>query len=380
MPGIEELIMRHCPNLNDKGLRILAEGLTRLSELQVGGKTAVSSRGILRFAQLRGQQLTKLELSLPPDFSLLHLRDMLGLCPNLLDVTFHFAKETHDAAAASTIILPKSRIEKASLGLLPSVGVGPFTDSVSAQLRVLALFECHGLAFSQIQELLGKCVVLEDFRLHLCCCGRGGYGMTADGPAAGADADSSSSSKSLHCLMLGFCQKVDAGAKSMARKVLELCPRVTELTLKFGRKLDPVALLNNRLPHLEQLTVFQCSLVSMPRVAKNSTFDRLHSLTLGKCMNVTDQLLVVVVGLCPGLSRLSVSCGWVEGPTMGDSVPSFGGLCRLVAACPALIRLSMASCFAQPGLWQDANGNLVAAEPRPKLQALFFRIVLIYAL
>ena len=166
----------------------------------------------------------------------------------------------------------------------------------------------------------------------------------------------------------------------MAKKVLELCPRVTELTLKFGRNLNPVALLTNRLPHLEQLTVFQCSLVSMPRVAKNSTFDRLHSLTLGKCMNVTDQLLVVVVGLCPGLSRLSVSCGWVEGPTMGDSVPSFGGLCRLVAACPALIRLSMASCFAQPGLWQDANGNLVAAEPRPKLQALFFRIVLIYAL
>jgi hypothetical protein len=44
--------------------------------------------------------------------------------------------------------------------------------------------------------------------------------MTAGGPTAGADADaSSSSSKSLHCLMMGFCQKVDAGAKSMARKV-----------------------------------------------------------------------------------------------------------------------------------------------------------------
>jgi hypothetical protein len=299
---------------------------------------------------------------------------MLGLCPNLLDVTFHFAKETHDAAAASPIILPRSRIEKASLGLLPSVGVGPFTESVAAQLRVFALFECRGLAFSQIKELLGKCVVLEDFRLHLCCCGRGGYGMTADGPAADADADadgSSTCSKDLHCLMLGFCQKVDAKAKSMAKKVLELCPRVTELTLKFGRNLNPVALLTNRLPHLEQLTVFQCSLVSAPRVPKNSsTFDRLHSLTLDECMNVTDELLAVVVGLCPGLSRLSVSCGRLEGPTMGDSVPSFGGLCRLVPACPALTRLSMANCFAQPGLWQDDNGNLVAAEPRPKLQAV----------
>jgi hypothetical protein len=370
MPGIEELIMRHCPNLNDKGLRILAEGLTRLSELQVGGKTAVSLRGILRFAQLRGQQLAKLELSLPPDFSLRHLRDMLGLCPNLLDVTFHFAKETHDAAAASTIILPKSKIEKATLGQLPSVGVGPFTDSVAAQLRMLALFECHGLAFSQIKELLGKCVVLDDLRLHLCCCGgRGGVGMTAGGAAAGTDADSSSSSKSLHCLMLGFCQKVDAGAKNMARNVLELCPRVTELTLKFGRKLDPVALLTNRLPHLEQLTVFQCSLVSAPRVPKNSsTFDRLHSLTLDECMNVTDELLVVVVGLCPGLSRLSVSCGRLD--AMGDSVPSFGGIPRLLAACPALTRLSMANCFSRPGVWEDDNGNLVAAEPRPKLQAV----------
>jgi hypothetical protein len=100
-----------------------------------------------------------------------------------------------------------------------------------------------------IKELLGKCVVLEDFRLHLCCCGWD-VGMTAGGPTAGADVDASSSrSKSLHCLMLGFCQKVDAGVNSMARKVLELCPWVTELTVKFGWKLDPVALLTN---HLQQ--------------------------------------------------------------------------------------------------------------------------------
>jgi hypothetical protein len=52
--------------------------------------------------------------------------------------------------------------------------------------------------------------------------------------------------------MLGFCQKVDAGVKSMTRKVLELCPRVTELMLKFGWKLDSAALLTNHLPHLQQ--------------------------------------------------------------------------------------------------------------------------------
>jgi hypothetical protein len=43
-------------------------------------------------------------------------------------------------ASNCNIILPKSRIEKATLGLLPSVGVGPFTESVAAQLHLLALF------------------------------------------------------------------------------------------------------------------------------------------------------------------------------------------------------------------------------------------------
>lgn len=53
------------------------------------------------------------------------------------------------------------------------------------------------------------------------------------GPAAAGVVDDGGS-KTVHDLMLCFCEKVDVGAKSMARKVLALCPQAKRLTLKFG--------------------------------------------------------------------------------------------------------------------------------------------------
>ena len=134
--------------------------------------------------------------------------------------------------------------------LMPSVGVGPFTRSVATQLRVLALGLCHSLTLYQIRELLSQCAFLEDLGLHLCCCDRGVAMKTGCPPSMYGNGVN----KTVHKLMLCFCQKVDVGAKSMARKVLELCPQVQKLSLKLGRKLDPVALLSSRVSALEELS------------------------------------------------------------------------------------------------------------------------------
>ncbi|MFN9999697.1 MAG: hypothetical protein ACK559_01085, partial [bacterium] len=113
MPAIEELVLGFCPNLNNKELLILGRGLTRLRRLQVERETAVSSRGFLRFLQLRGQNMNHLDIDLPSDFSLVNLRKMLELCPNLSDAGLYFASRDDDPAAlteASNIILPKTKL------------------------------------------------------------------------------------------------------------------------------------------------------------------------------------------------------------------------------------------------------------------------------
>jgi len=117
-------------------------------------------------------------------------------------------------SSAAEIILPKTGIMQASMILMPSAGILPFSRSIADQVRVLALGQCRGLTFSQIREVMNQCASLEDLRLHLCCCGRG-LGMKAEGRVAD---DGGICSKTLHDLVLVFCHSVDAAGKSLDGK------------------------------------------------------------------------------------------------------------------------------------------------------------------
>ena len=111
--------------------------------------------------------------------------------------------------------------------------------------------------------------------------------------------------------------------------MLDLATKVRRLKLKFGSRIDLVALLHNRLPFLEHLDLFQCSLAplttAVPTTRNMTVLHHLHSLSLENCTNVTDELVLVLVGLCPCLSDLSISC--VVGKTEESmSVPNFAVL------------------------------------------------------
>jgi hypothetical protein len=225
----------------------------------------------------------------------------------------------------------------------------------------LALWQCPSLTFSQIRELLLECACLKDVRLHLCCC-KQGVAMKAEGRAVTAGSINGRS-RTVRDLTLGFCNKVDVQAKSLAREVLELCPALKKLALKFGNKVDPVSLLVNRAPVLEQLDVFQCSLLLTPRFKyRSGALPYLHSFTLEECRQVTSEILVYLVRQCPRLSHLFL--GLVPWGLFRD-FPTFGGLTCLLGTCPNLTRLSMVNCCLQGSL---------AAEELPlqlKLQAVF---------
>ena len=127
----------------------------------------------------------------------------------------------------SKFIMPATKIEMATNFGMPSGGEGPFSRSVSTTLGLLALYQCPGLTFSQMRELLLECSCLKDVCLHLCCCEQG-IAMKAEGRAVTAGSINSRS-KTVQDLTLGFCNKVDVQAKNLTRKVLELGPAVKKL-------------------------------------------------------------------------------------------------------------------------------------------------------
>lgn len=97
-PGLETLHTEACTKLTDAGLVLLAQGLPRLRCLILKGQTEVSPEGILQFAKLRGGSLDHLAISwLPENFTMIHFRDLLAFCPNLLDtmLIFENQKDSH---------------------------------------------------------------------------------------------------------------------------------------------------------------------------------------------------------------------------------------------------------------------------------------------
>jgi hypothetical protein len=187
-------------------------------------------------------------------------------------------------------------------------------------------------------------------------------------------------SKTVNKVMMCFCPNEDVRAKSMAREVLELCPQIKKLSLKFARMLDLMTLLTNCLSALEELNVVRCTIKSNTRSSSRNrgTFPQLHSLTFEACQHVTDHLLLVLAEMSPRLSHLSVDCTTLLGPAVGDSVPSFRGLARLLEIRPTLTRLSMSDCFNDDSSLgareDDSNDNRdlwAAGSAELSLQAVF---------
>jgi hypothetical protein len=345
--------MKNCYDVKDAGLLALAQGLPHLRTLhmlQVKFDTALSPGGILRFAELRGQGLSELSLPLPSTFTHQHFQDLLAFCPNLLVTSFYFMKQQTDLAMTTALdfVLPETMMKHITLKNMPSAWVGPFTRTIAANVQTLLLTECVGLSLDQIRDTVKECSSLEELRLHLCCCAQG-LAMTS---TKGQVAVGSVVSHTVKHLTLQFCQKVDFTAKNMARKVLELCPGVRRMQFWEGLKVYPVALLQNRLPCMEELEIYKCSLLSTSvRSAASPTttsgaFPNLNSITFKECKNVSDRLLTVMAELSPRLSHLFVSCAWrvavmlgphapEEDPTTGECLPTFGGLRRLLGRVEA---------------------------------------------
>jgi hypothetical protein len=338
-PGIQSLtILTISLYQNDAGLLALAEGLPHLRILHMLPEKfypLLSPGGILRFAELRGRDLLELSLPFPRDFTPNHFQDLLAFCPNLLATSFCFKKQHPNPPAILSspvdFVLPQTKMKTVTMINMPNDWVGPFTRSIAANVQTLSLIESVGLTFDQIREAVTECSSLEELRLHLCCCAQD-LAMNSEGQAAVSSGGGGG--QNVKHLSLQFCQKVDPEAKSMARKVLELCPGVRRVELREGRKVYPVALLLDRLPRLEELEVYKCSLVStvVPSELKTTSgaFPYLSSILFQGCMNVSDRLLAVMAELSPRLSQLCVGCDWLEGPTTGECVPTFSGLRRLL--------------------------------------------------
>ena len=359
-PNLETLDLWGCSLLDDEALLVLGEGLPRLRSLHLSGKqkTAISSEGILQFAQLRGHTLTGLLLPLPPGFNLLHLHQLLLFCPDLLSAEFYFPHKLDPPLEASmdTIILPQNKIRSAKLSGLPGTDIAWFTRSAALHLRSLALHNCHGLPLTQVTSLMEECVHLELLELSLCCCIRG-LAM----PVAGAPMGTTRGGgvvRHVKTLLLKFCEKVDAGAQKFAGKLLNFCPLVREVELRDGLELDlPVLLFSHSLPYLQKLRVAGSTprlYTAWPdtRTGCKYNLPRLHNVSLENCGNMSDRFLEFLAGKCPRLSDLSVSVDW----KLGGDCPTFRGLSRLLhQVSPSLHRLSVVN---QVGAWAD-NGDLL---------------------
>jgi hypothetical protein len=327
-------------NLNDAGLLALTKGLPHLRILHIlydysDPEVCLSPGGVLYFAELRGRNLLKLSLPFPSNFTLNHFQDLLASCPNLLETDFVFKKQETDSTMSSALdfVLPQTRMKHVTMTNMPNAWVGPFTRSIAANVQTLSLNECVGLTFTQIIKVVNECSSLEDLRLELCCCE--GMAMNSEGQVAVGG-----SSQTVKYLSLQFCdsREVDLEANIMARKVLELCPRVRKMEFVQGRDFSPVALLLDRLPCLEELELYCCSMESssVPSASKgNKGFPHLNSINFKRCTSVSDSLLADMAELSPRLSHLFVD-------SIHGYVPTFRGLRRLLGRvetkkCPLTI-------------------------------------------
>jgi len=364
-PGIQELYIFFGEDLKDADLLILAQGLTHLRILQTENTTAVSPAGLLRFAELRGHGLHELNFYFPSGFTMTDFQDLLGFCPNLENGDFSFVDQKNDWTMSNAVdfVLPTTKIKWVSTSFMALM---PFTRSIAAHVRLLSLSYCRDLTFFQIKEVVKECGCLEDLRLHLCCC-RLGLNVEASGRVAAGEG-----SKTVQELWLHFCEKVDVQAKSVARKVMDLCPRVKRLQLRRGRKFDPLAQVNNRLPFLEELKVYRCSLVTPTASNQMGAFPPVKSIIFEECMNVSDELLALLAELCSSLSHLTVSCDYLEGLNGGEDVPTFEGLLRLLTLLPTLTQLSLSGCVFSGRMVRMEWKGLAAKLPVLKLQQVTF--------
>ncbi len=322
---------------DDAGLLALAKGLPHLRILRIlcdyeyaYPEVCWSPGSVLRFAELRGRDLVKLGLLFPLNFTLNHLKDVLASCPNLLETDFWFEAEHRrqtDPAMRSAldIVLPQTKMKHVTLTHMPSAWLGPFTRSIAATVQTLSLHDCANLTFTQIMEVVNECSSLEKLLLKLCYCDKK-LAMNSKGRVAVGGG-----SQTVKHLLLQFCREVDLEAKSMARKVLELCPGVRRMEFLWGQAVSPVALLLDRLPCLEELELSMCKLAYPPVLSASETsggFPHLKSITFESCVNVSDCMLAEMAELSPRLSHLFIDGDHPR--EYKETFPSFSGLRRLL--------------------------------------------------
>jgi hypothetical protein len=338
-PAIQSLSLKLSETpmtLDDDGLLVLGTGLPHLRILHVFDgdgflqKISLSPGGVLRFAELRGRNLLQLTMPVPKSFTLNHFQDLLFYCPSLVTTDFRFklaeAEETDPAtSSALDIVLPQTKLKHVTMTHMRSAWLGPLTRSIAATVQTLSLRECVGLTFTQIMEVVNECSSLVDLRLHLCCC-RKDLAMNSKGRVAVGGG-----SQTVKHLLLQFCREVDLEAKSMARKVLELCPGVRRMKFLGGNAVSPVALLLDRLPCLEELELSKCKLEYPPLRSASETsggFPHLKSITFENCVNVSGRLLTYMAELSPRLSHLFIDGDYLR--EYQETFPSFSGLRHLL--------------------------------------------------